>query len=57
MLSINYLHERNPMIKNKKNKIGVLKNTICKIDKKKATTNCLSLMYEPKKPINLRKEL
>lgn len=43
------------MIKNKKNTIGVLKNTICKIAKKKATTNCLSLMYEPKKPINLRK--
>ena len=57
MLSINYLHERNPMIKNKKNTIGVLKNTICKIAKKKATTNCLSLMYYPKILINQKKVL
>lgn len=42
MLSINYLHERNPMIKNKKNTIGVLKNTICKIAKKKRLQTVLA---------------
>lgn len=38
------------MIKSKKNTIGIVKDTICKIALKKANTNCLSLMYEPPKP-------
>lgn len=42
MLSINYLRERNPMIKNKKNTIGFLKNTICKIAKKKRLQTVLA---------------
>ncbi len=50
MLPINYLHERKTMIKSKKNTIGIVKDTICKIALKKANTNCLSLMYEPPKP-------
>ena len=57
MLPINYLHERKTMIKSKKNTIGIVKDTICKIALKKANTNCLSLMYEPKKPISLTKGL
>ena len=31
MLPINYLHERKTMIKSKKNTIGIVKDTICKI--------------------------
>jgi len=50
MFPINYLHERKTMIKSKKNTIGIVKDTICKIALKKANTNCLSLMYEPPKP-------
>ena len=50
MLPINYLHERKTMIKSKKNTIGIVKDTICKIALKKANTNCLSLMYDPPKP-------
>ena len=49
-VAINYLHERKTMIKSKKNTIGIVKDTICKIALKKANTNCLSLMYEPPKP-------
>lgn len=49
MLPINYLHERKTMIKSKKNTIGIVKDTICKIALKKANTNCLSLMYDPPK--------
>lgn len=37
------------MIKSKKNTIGIVKDTICKIALKKANTNCLSLMYDPPK--------
>ena len=45
------------MIKREKNTIGIVKDIICKVASKKATTNCLSLMYEPKKPISLTKGL
>ena len=36
MLPINYLHERKTMIKSKKNTIGIVKDTICKIDPEKS---------------------
>ena len=37
MLPINYLHERKTMIKSKKkNTIGIVKDTICKIALKKS---------------------
>ena len=46
MLPINYLHERKTMIKSKKNTIGIVKDTICKIALKKAKT-VLALCMNP----------
>lgn len=47
MLPINYLHERKTMIKSKKNTIGIVKDTICKITWKKQIQTVLALCMNP----------